>query len=103
MASLALGTLAVAYHTFFVARRGRTIGKMMTGLTVEGRDTREIPTWDRALIRALVPVVLGNVPNQFLAVALTVGLGVSILIHPERRGWHDRAAGTWVVRDPVGG
>ena len=67
---------------------GWSPGKRMLGLRViDARGTR--PGWQRGLRRAAF-AVLSDLP-------LWLGYGVAAL-DSERRTWHDRLAGTWVVR-----
>ena len=101
-----------------VARFGSDLGKLAGGMRLVGEDG-SLPGWRRASIRTVVmwgPVLVsdwsswaltfvsdaGALTMSLVAIAWTVALIVSIATHPERRGWHDRAAGTWVidVRDP---
>jgi uncharacterized RDD family membrane protein YckC len=68
---------------------GQTIGKMVTGLRVVTTEPGQVLDLGRALQRTLVWVLL----------ALPLGLGLlSVLLTQDRRGLHDRVAGTRVVR-----
>lgn len=81
--------LGVAYFTSFIAWRGTTLGGMVLGLRVVRVDGRPI---DRtvALVRAIAAILSG----------LCVGIGWFWACWDERRQtWHDRLAGTVVVRD----
>ena len=80
--------LATAYFVIFHGLEGKTIGKWLLGLRVVTAE-RGAVTYRRALLRwigmvAFAPVLLG-----FLW----------ILWSPEKRGWHDFLARTWVIRD----
>lgn len=78
----------VGYLVAFTAG-GQTIGKMVTGIKVVTDEPRQVLDVSRAFQRTLVWVVL----------ALPVGLGLlSALLTADRRGFHDRVAGTRVVR-----
>jgi uncharacterized RDD family membrane protein YckC len=88
------------YETVFVAWRGQTPGKMIGGLRVTSRATGEVPTVRDAAVRALIPlpflgamlfrpVFLIGYVAVFASAAVARGLPI---------GWHDRVAGTIVVR-----
>ena len=101
-----------------VACAGWDVGKLAGGMRVVDAHGAA-PGWRRAAIRSLVmwgpyylPISVARMtvePSDAVSwmivgmeYAWVVALIVSIARHPERRGWHDRAAGTWVVetRDP---
>ena len=68
--------------------KGTTIGGIVCDLQVVRLDGREID-WDTAIVRAL---------SCFLSFA-AAGLGFFwIAFDPERQAWHDKIAGTVVVR-----
>lgn len=78
----------VGYLVAFTAG-GQTIGKMVTGIKVVAAEPGQVLDFGRAFQRTLVWAVL----------ALPLGLGLlSTLLTADRRGLHDRAAGTRVVR-----
>jgi uncharacterized RDD family membrane protein YckC len=82
--------LALAYHVGFWTWRGTTLGGMICQLRVIRTDGRKLE-FPESLVRGLTGIFS-------LAV---VGLGfLWILRDPERQGWHDRVAGTYVVRVP---
>jgi uncharacterized RDD family membrane protein YckC len=67
---------------------GQTLGKMMAGVRVLADDHDGVPDFGRAALRALL----------WLPLALPAGLGLlSAALYDDRRGWHDRFAGTRVV------
>lgn len=79
-------TFAV-YEILFIAAVGRTPGKAMIGLAVVNRRG-DHPSFFRALLRA---------PGKYIS-AVVFFLGYFwIIIDPQRQGWHDKFAGTWVV------
>ena len=68
--------------------KGTTIGGLVCGLKVVRRDGAEI-NWDTAIVRAL---------GCFLSM-IVVGLGfLWIVFDEDRQAWHDKIAGTLVVR-----
>jgi uncharacterized RDD family membrane protein YckC len=72
--------------------KASTIGGIICGLQVVRLDGRPID-WPTAIVRAL---------GCFLSLAI-VGLGfLWIAIDSERQSWHDKIAGTVVVRAPKG-
>jgi uncharacterized RDD family membrane protein YckC len=72
--------------------KASTIGGIICGLQVVRLDGRPID-WPTAIVRAL---------GCFLSLAV-VGLGfLWIAIDKERQSWHDKIAGTVVVRAPKG-
>ncbi len=72
--------------------KGTTIGGIICGLKVVRLDNREVD-WTTAIVRAL---------GCFLSLAV-VGLGfIWIAIDDGRQSWHDKIAGTTVVRVPKG-
>jgi uncharacterized RDD family membrane protein YckC len=72
--------------------RGSTIGGIICGLKVVRLDERPID-WSTAIVRAL---------GCFLSLAI-VGLGfIWVAFDDEKQSWHDKIAGTTVVRVPKG-
>ena len=72
--------------------RGTTIGGIVCGLKVVRLDDKPLD-WPTAIVRAL---------SCFLSLAVA-GLGfIWIAIDDEKQSWHDKIAGTVVVRVPKG-
>ena len=107
--------LVILMELALIARFGWDLGKALFGMDVVDAHG-SVPGWGRAMIRTLVlwgPILVLDVAAQAgegssrpLASALAIAsvawwplLVVSIATHPEHRGWHDRAAGTWVLCD----
>lgn len=89
-----LAFLVVQNGGYFVALTvgGQTIGKMLTGIRVVASESGQSLDLGRALQRTLLWTVM----------VLPAGLGLlTALLSPERRGLHDRFAGTKVVRAVV--
>ena len=82
--------LLLAYHIAFWAWRGTTIGGIVVGLRVIRTQGTELRFVD-ALVRGL-----GSV---FSIAALGIGC-FWMLQDPERQMWHDKIAGTLVVKVP---
>ena len=78
------------------AARGRTIGKFIVGLKVLRADTWSEPGVGKSLGRWIVPAVPFVVHSfGILLAALVYG---SVAWNKQGQGWHDKAAGTVVVR-----
>ena len=68
---------------------GRTVGKMVMGTKVVNEDGRS-----PSLLTAFVREVIG----KFVS-AIVLGLGfIWILFDPKFQGWHDKIAGTYVIK-----
>jgi uncharacterized RDD family membrane protein YckC len=81
-----------AYTAFMWKLKGTTIGGVVCNLKVVRLDGRELD-WSTAIVRSLA---------CFLSLAV-FGLGfVWVAIDDERQAWHDKIAGTTVVRVPKG-
>ena len=78
-----------AYQGGFIATKGQTLGKVALGIQVV--DSKgDIPGIGAVLLREIV--------GKFLS-AIALGLGYPWgAWDPEKRGWHDHIAGTYVVR-----
>ncbi len=91
-----LGALTVplfaAYCIVMWALRGTTIGGIVCGLRIVRLDGRPVD-WSTSIVRAL---------GGFLSI-LPAGLGfIWVAFDDERQSWHDKIAGTVVVRAPKG-
>jgi uncharacterized RDD family membrane protein YckC len=82
--------LLLAYHIGFWTWKGTTVGGIICQLRVVRVDGRPLRFAD-ALVRGLSAIFS----------VIVVGLGFFwILKDPERQAWHDRIAGTYVVKVP---
>lgn len=80
--------LAAGYFLFFWSLSGQTLGKLLTGSRVVDRRGRALG-FRRAMVRLLAT----------LLAALPLGAGfIGLWTDTEHRGWHDRIAGTKVIR-----
>jgi uncharacterized RDD family membrane protein YckC len=78
----------VAYFIAFTAS-GCTLGQMAAGIKVIAADAHETLDLRHAAVRTMV----------WLALAIPAGVGLlSVLFSRDYRGFHDRCAGTRVVR-----
>jgi uncharacterized RDD family membrane protein YckC len=92
--------LFIVFNLYFVlptARTGQTLGKRLVHVMVVDAETGQLPSWRRASMRYIVPVVLiiGLPGSLGLMVALL--FGVSWLLIDTRIGLMDRLARTRVV------
>jgi len=103
-ARVAAGAILVfLYEALCYAMWGRTLGKVVAGTRLVGRESRDRPTVEQALLRALVTSVptLVLVPKPLVGILLA-DLAAIIIYLPvvrgrERRGLHDLLAGTIVI------
>jgi uncharacterized RDD family membrane protein YckC len=80
--------MAAGYFLFFWSLSGQTLGKLLTGSRVVDRRGGALG-FGRAALRLVATLVA----------ALPLGAGfIGLWTDPERRGWHDRIAGTKVIR-----
>ncbi len=77
---------------------GRTLGKAMTGLTLQTVDG-ERPGWAATVLRSLL-LYGPAIALPVLTVPVLLVLLASIVLSVDRRGLHDRLAGTRVVLAP---
>ncbi|MEZ5320825.1 MAG: RDD family protein [Microthrixaceae bacterium] len=97
--------IPVAYEVVFLLLFRATPGKLLFGMRVAGFASGGHPNGHQLVMRAIVPF-LGSLltlamptgaPAAVLAMVEPVVFGW-VLFDPYRRGWHDRAAGTVVLR-----
>jgi uncharacterized RDD family membrane protein YckC len=79
--------LSLLYYTGMWTSSGQTIGKLMVGIKVVGKDGARL-SWGRALMRYVGYLISG----------LLLSLGfLWIVFDPRRQGLHDKLAGSYVV------
>jgi uncharacterized RDD family membrane protein YckC len=78
---------------------GQTAGKLAVGTRVVVEADGSLPGWRRSVVRWFVSEGVGRVPYLGIWISLVV-IG-SIVLDPRRRGLHDKAAGTIVLRVPA--
>lgn len=90
--------IAIAYEVVMVAVCGRTLGKMLVGLSIIHTATGKRPPIGSAALRWIAPGVGSLIP-----ILVPIG-GVVVYLSPVfdksglRQGWHDRLADTIVTR-----
>ncbi len=96
LSSVIFGLVSLLYDPVMIATRGQTIGKMVTRIRVVRADNGELPSWGRSFGRWAVPGALVVIPGVGFVLALICY--ASLAWDASRRGWHDKAAGTVVVK-----
>ena len=96
LSSVMFGLVSLLYDPVLIAIRGQTIGKMATRIRVVRADNGELPSWGRSFSRWAVPGALIVIPGVGFVLALICY--ASLTWDASRRGWHDKAAGTIVVK-----
>ena len=94
---LVAAAVSALYEIVLIRTRGQTVGKRVLGIKVVRVTDGGLPDWTASVVRYVLPVVpvLIPVPGVFL---LSVVIYLVAIVHPLRQGWHDRAAGTIVVK-----
>ena len=82
--------LGVAYHVGFWTWRGTTLGGIICNLRVVRTDGSALK-FPEAFVRGLTGI--------FSLIVLGLGF-LWVLRDPEQQSWHDRVAGTYVVKVP---
>ncbi len=88
--------VGIIYEVSMIALKGQTLGKMATKIKVVRADNGLVPGWGKSIGRWIIPAALGFVP--FVGGLLSILVYVSLLWDKVRQGWHDKAAGTLVVK-----
>ena len=77
---------------------GQTLGKIAVGTRVVVEADGTLPGWRRSAVRWALPGLAGRLPVVGLGVSLAIS--ASLAWDPRRRGFHDRLAGTIVIKVP---
>lgn len=91
-----LPIVATLYEVPLTAVRGQTLGKMILRIRVVRLDDGLVPGWGKSLGRGVIPMAPALIPLTGWIGALLVY--VSVLWDDKRRGWHDKAAKTVVIK-----
>ena len=94
--ALAGAVVGIIYEVSMIALKGQTLGKMATRIRVVRADNGQIPGWGKSIGRWIIPAALGFIP--FVGWLLSLLVYLSLLWDKVRQGWHDKAAGTLVVK-----
>ena len=112
VALVVLSLVFVGYEVVQSALWGQTVGKRIVDIRVVNESTGRPPGWGRSLIRWAVPLVpfavlavFLSLASEFLALLAAVAsvavCYLSITWDRKNQGWHDKAAGTFVVKTGV--
>lgn len=99
--SLTLAAVGLVYEISLVATRGQTLGKMAMKIKIIRTGTGLLPGWGMSTVRWLVPGIPGLIalaPSLGFVTLLSLLVYISLLWDKVRQGWHDKAAGTLVVK-----
>ena len=96
VASLVGLAVGLGYEVVQIAVWGQTLGKRMTGIKVVGAAHGGLPGWGKAVGRWLIPGLVSLIP--IVGWLLAILCYVSLTWDRVYQGWHDKAAGTLVVR-----
>ncbi len=97
VASVLLGlVIGIGYEVFQVAVWGQTIGKRMTGIKVINAAHGGIPGWGKATGRWAIPGLVALIP--IVGPLLSLLSYVSLTWDRVYQGWHDKVAGTLVIK-----
>ncbi len=99
-AQLLSTTAAALYEVVLIRTRGQTVGKRVLHIKVVRITDGQPPDWTASIMRYLLPILPALVPLPGVWLLSPVVYLVAIL-SPLRQGWHDRAAGTIVVKTEV--
>lgn len=96
MATVLYALVASVYEVIFLVARGQTPGKDLLNVRVVDASSGSTPGLRTAIVRTVPFAVLRMVPGPWLGTAACGVLGVSAPFDADRRGLHDRLAGTRV-------
>lgn len=89
------------YETMLVSARGQTLGKLFERSWVLDLETGEPPTFASSARRSALPygvLLLGTLALGSLGPLLMMVVYLSSALDDLKRGWHDKMAGTIVVK-----
>ena len=89
--------VGIGYEVVQIALWGRTLGKRMIGIRVIHAAHGGLPGWGKAFGRWAIPGLLALIP--LVGWLLSILCYVSATWDRVYQGWHDKAAGTLVVRN----
>ena len=95
---LALFLFGAVYTIVPTALWGQTPGKIAMGTRVVVDEDGTLPGWWRSAVRWAVAGFGGRLP--YVGPAVSLAVMATVALDRRRRGLHDRAAGTVVVRVP---
>ena len=93
---LMFGAMSLLYDPIMIAVKGQTVGKMLTNVRVVRSDNGQLPGWGKSIGRWAIPGVLAFIP--IVGLILAIVCLASLTWDNSRQGWHDKSAGTIVIR-----
>jgi uncharacterized RDD family membrane protein YckC len=96
--TIATGLLGFIYEWLFIAFKGQTLGKMAAGVKVVRAENGMPLGLGKAFIRQMVPAVPGLIPRLGWILELVVYLSIFLDRTKRYQGWHDKAAGDFVIK-----
>ncbi|MDQ2826348.1 MAG: RDD family protein [Actinomycetota bacterium] len=94
--AVVLLVFGAVYTVVPTALWGQTLGKVAIGTRVVTEADGSLPGWRRSTIRWALPGLAGRLP--YIGIFVSLGVTASLVLDARRRGLHDKAAGTIVVR-----
>lgn len=95
-ATVLLVMIGFGYEVIQIAVWGQTLGKRVTGVRVINAAHGGLPGWGKAIGRWAVPSIISLIP--FVGWILSILCYVSLTWDRVYQGWHDKAAGTLVIK-----
>ena len=98
--TLIMTLLVIPYEVLMIALWGQTLGKMAVGVKVVRSDNGDVPGFGKSAARYAIIFALGlpGLLIPFSGLVLQIICYLSILWRRHRQGWHDSAAGTFVIK-----
>ena len=93
---LITASVGVAYEVVLIALWGQTLGKRMVGIKVINAAHGGVPGWGKSFGRWTIPGLVGLLP--YIGWLLAILCYVSLTWDRVYQGWHDKAAGTLVIK-----
>jgi uncharacterized RDD family membrane protein YckC len=94
---LVAAVVSALYEIVLIRTWGQTVGKRVLGIKVVRITDGALPDWTASIVRYVLPVVPVLIPVSGVFL-LSIVIYLVAIVHPLRQGWHDRAAGTIVVK-----
>ncbi len=79
----------ILYYVLLTGLRGQTLGKQLLGIRVVNRNG-EVPGIGRAILREVI--------GKFVSTIVLLLGYIWVLFDRRKQGWHDKIAGTYVIR-----
>ena len=96
VSALVAAAIGLLYEVVQIALWGQTIGKRAVNVKVVNAVHGGLPGWGKSIGRWAIPGLLNLIP--LIGWLLSLVCYLSLLWDRVRQGWHDRAAGTLVIK-----